>query len=58
MGKKNIWNHDALFDYVDRYMEISAGRPDPFGYVVPGESVGYRPTGILGAMWDTYRYKY
>jgi hypothetical protein len=58
MGKKNIWNHDALFDYVDRYMEISAGRPDPFGYVVPGESAGYRPTGILGAMWDTYRDDY
>lgn len=58
MDMKGLWNHNALFDYVDRYMEISAGRPDPFGYVVSGESAGYRPNGILGAMWDTYRYLY
>jgi len=58
MDAKGLWNHNALFDYVDRYMEISAGRPDPFGYVVTGEFAGYRPTGILGAMWDTYRRLY
>lgn len=55
MGVKGLWNHNALFDYVDRYMEISAGRPDPFGYVVSGEFAGYRPSGFLGSMWDAYR---
>jgi hypothetical protein len=58
MGAKSLWNHNAIFDYEDRYMAISAGKPDPFGYVVYKESAGYRSTGFLGAMWDTYRHLY
>ncbi len=55
MNAQSLWNHKALFDYVDRYQEISAGRPDPFGFTVTNESAGARETGIISAMWDTYR---
>lgn len=56
MGAMEVWDHDALFDYMDRYMAISGGGPDPFGYTVPGESTGYRSwSGFAENMWDTYR---
>ena len=55
MNAKELWNNNAHFDYVDRYMAISKGDPDPFGYIVSGEGVGSRPGGLIGAMWDTYR---
>lgn len=58
MDTKSLWNHNAHFDYVDRYMAISNGKPDPFGYSVPNESAGSRPGGLIGAMWDTYRVHY
>lgn len=58
MGLKSQWNHNAHFDYVDRYMAITAGRPDPFGYTVKAEAAGSRPSGLIGAMWDTYRKNY
>lgn len=58
MGAKTLWNHDAFFDYMDRYMAISKGIPDPFGYQVPGEKAGDRPGGFRGTMWDTYRSSY
>ena len=25
MGAKSLWNHDAYFDYIDRYMAITKG---------------------------------
>jgi hypothetical protein len=58
MGSKTLWNNNAFFDYADRYMAISGGKPDPFGYTVPDEKVGNRDTGIIGIMWDTYRTRY
>jgi len=55
MSAKTLWNHNSYFDYIDRYMAISKGDRDPFGYVVPGEKAGARATGFIGAMYDTYR---
>ena len=44
MGVKDLWNHDALFDYVDRYMQAT---PD------------WRQTSkFVENMWDTYRDDY
>jgi len=59
MKAKELWNHDALFDYQDRYMAITSGKPDPFGYTVPEERAGNRTNSVfIGEMWDTYRSKY
>lgn len=55
MDLKEEWNHNALFDYTDRYQAISAGLADPFGYTVPSETAGLRPTNFQNAMWDAYR---
>lgn len=55
MELKEVWNHDALFDFTDRYQAISAGLADPFGYSVPSEVAGYRSTNFQNAMWDAYR---
>lgn len=55
MGIQDLWNHQALFDYTDRYMAISGGDPDPFGYTVANEGAALRPSGFIGAMWDKYR---
>jgi hypothetical protein len=51
MGVKELWNHDALFDYMDRYM------------IVEKESVGigHYPrqwSKFLEKMWDAYRADY
>jgi len=44
MGVKDLWNHDALFDYKDRYMQAT---PD------------WRQTSrFVESMWDTYRDDY
>ncbi|TKJ38260.1 MAG: hypothetical protein CEE38_05740 [Planctomycetes bacterium B3_Pla] len=44
MGMKDLWNHDALFDYTDRYMQAA---------------VDWRQTSrFVEAMWDTYRADY
>ncbi len=46
MGQQANWNHDALFDYQDRYMTV-----EPAGY--------YRQTSnFVADMWDTYRANY
>lgn len=58
MGSKSLWNNNAFFDYTDRYMAISKGEPDPFGFAVFNQSAGNRPTGFIGTMWDTYRKNY
>lgn len=58
MGAKNLWNCKAHFDYVDRYVAISKGLPDPFGYKVMGEKVGGSPSGFTGEMWTAYRKLY
>jgi len=44
MGVKDLWNHDALFDYKDRYMQATAN---------------YRQTSrFVKSMWDVYRDDY
>lgn len=44
MGAEELWNHDALFDYQDRYMEV--------------EQNWRTITMFLAEMWDTYRTDY
>lgn len=51
MNAKALWNHNAFFDFVDRYMAISSGNKDPFGYTVPNEQAGEG----AGYLWTTYR---
>jgi hypothetical protein len=58
MGYKTQWNNSAFFNYMDRYMAIAAGNPDPFGHTVDHEAAGYLPSGLTLAMWDTYRADY
>jgi hypothetical protein len=49
MGIRDLWNHNALFDYQDRYMEVTkAGGAWP----------GWRASGFSAAMWDAYREDY
>lgn len=55
MGAKKLWNHNVFFDYVDRYMAISRGQEDPFGYTVPDQKAGGAEGSIL---WDLYRANY
>lgn len=44
MGMKNLWNHDAFFDYVDRYMQATVERRQTDRFIE--------------AMWDAYRSDY
>ena len=48
MGLKDSWNHDALFDYQDRYMSIETY----------GEWTRDWSSGFVEDMWDTYRADY
>jgi len=52
LGLKAVWNHDALFDFMDRYMAATA----------PGgewEAGGWRALDQFSEnMWDTYRANY
>jgi len=51
MGVKKLWNHDALFDYMDRYMEVEK----------ESVGVGHYPrqwSRFLESMWDAYRADY
>ena len=44
MGVKDLWNHDVMFDYTDRYMQVE---------------VDWRQTSrFVESMWDTYRADY
>lgn len=66
MGVQSLWNHPAFFDYMDRYMAVTATsdlNPD-WRTSISGMNViwatypGGRPAGFLGNMWDTYRDNY
>jgi hypothetical protein len=49
---KTLWNHDALFDYMDRYMQVQQA-------VIGTDAAWQRQrSDFLGAMWDTYRAQY
>ncbi len=43
LGFRNLWNHQALFDYMDRYMTIMQGNPDR------------THNAFQAAMWDSFR---
>ena len=58
MHAKPLWNHNAHFDYADRYQAISKGDDSWNGYTVRGQAAGGRAGGFLGEMWDTYRNNY
>jgi len=58
IGATELWNHDALFDYADRYAAISQGQPDPFGYIVSNERSGGGPSKLIIAMYNEYRAGY
>lgn len=60
MGAKTLWNHNAFFDYTDRFYRIAQGESDPFGYVVPGEQAGNAPPAgyLIKEMYDKYRANY
>jgi len=47
-GGKTLWNHNAFFDYTDRYMAFTASG---------GEYAGWwrSMSGFTANMWDTYR---
>jgi len=50
VGIKSLWNHDALFDYMDRYMQVAEDN---------GAWPGYRQMSPFNeVMWDTYRVHY
>lgn len=48
MDLKELWNHDALFDYVDRWWGITGGIQQP----------AWRATAFTRSMWSTYRADY
>ena len=52
MGLKEIWNHDALFDYVDRWMELSSSGGQYERAEGPTNSTFHT------AMWHTFRDNY
>ena len=59
MNAETLWNHAPLFDYMDRYMAITGGDPDPFGFSCPDQEAGWRSGSTFVAnMWDTYRTSY
>jgi len=50
MGLQELWNHDVLFDYMDRYMQIEARL---------GRGTFTRQwSRFTEDMWDYYRYQY
>jgi len=58
LGFQDEWNHDALFDYTERFMLIQQGQPDPYGIVGTQSDVSgsiYRSSSrFMENMWDTY----
>lgn len=52
MGQESVWNHDAFFDYVDRWMgygnDPKVGSGD---WIQPGET----STAFISSMWNQYR---
>ena len=51
MGVKQLWNHDALFDYMDRYMEVQKE-------LVGAGHWTRQWARFAGSMWDAYRADY
>ena len=53
MGLKDAWNHDAIFDYSDRYLGLlhEEGWPE----LNPEGWQAHNDTGFSRQMWETYR---
>lgn len=55
MKAKALWNHDAFFDYVDRWMQ----KDDPYaaarGDIPRPNQEGRSQDAFVDAMWDAYR---
>ncbi len=64
MSAKTLWNHNALFDYEDRYMELMLAEPTiglhNFQRTSPTNLDGdpLRADYWIEDMWDTYRNQY
>ena len=54
MGQKNAWNHDALFDYIDRWVDVQTQ------YIGNSTTEAYRVYGsdFIKNMWKAYRANY
>jgi hypothetical protein len=52
MGQKAVWNHDALFDYTDRYVSWA---PTQKTYTDSEKSIYVYGGAFQRAMWETYR---
>ena len=50
MQAQGLWNHDALFDYQDRYRKVARGSGQP------GWTISWSP--FMLEMWDRYRKDY
>ncbi|MBL7187248.1 MAG: hypothetical protein ISS70_13080 [Phycisphaerae bacterium] len=48
---KTLWNHDALFDYMDRYMQVQR-------QVARSDIYKRQQSRFLALMWDAYRPEY
>lgn len=53
MCLQNKWNHDALFDYAERYITITQGKAYS-SYSVPDEEAGWGVSAFTRKMWDKY----
>jgi len=51
MGVRDLWNHDRLFDYADRYLDIEEQLGNKGSYI-------RQWTRFPENMWDTYRANY
>jgi len=67
MNMQSLWGNNALFDYTDRYMAVTATsemnptwRNTSGNFIADnwGSHPGGRPTGFMAQMWDTYRSMY
>jgi hypothetical protein len=55
MNAVGIWNHDALFDYFDRYMYVAMNGSDPEGRPVNSLEAGWiASSGFALDMWESH----
>ncbi len=51
IGLKSLWQHDALFDYTDRYIQVQRSRTQDDAWFLSNSAFSL-------AMWDMYRTQY
>lgn len=57
MGAKEEWNHDAFFDYLDRWMDQTDPHADHRGEFPRPKLEGKSVDSFVDAMWTDYREK-